>query len=1046
MIKFFIDQSKLINLAAIFILVAGVYYFVTGQKEGFPNIGFDLVIVNTAYPGLSATEIEASVTRKLEEKINNVEGKKSMTSYSSEGSSSIVFQVDPNKGIPISKVLDDIETAVNTAKAELPDDANDPSVRELTFQNSSPILRVGVSGDIPQEELKELIDLIYDEIIEINGIGNVEKAQYLEKEVLIEVKPSLLKRYDLEISDISKAIRDNNIALPAGKVIIEGSEYLIKTEKKAKNLDDIRNTIVRGNDVGNVVRIRDVASVKYDFKELEVQTRINGQSGAWLNVFQSLGGDVISIADGVKKTVAKLREDKVIPDEVVTIFSDDLSFYVKRRLNVLAQNATIGLLLVFLCLILFFDFRVTFWTTAGIPLAFCMAIIAVYNFGMTLNLMTMFGFIIVLGMIVDDAIIIAENIYSKREQGMPAYQAAIEGSKEMFKPILAITATTAIAFFPLTTLPNIFGKILGIIPIVVIITMFASFIECIFVLPGHMAFEWKKKSPKKKEEFPIPQIPAKEKKRHWFFTMQDYYGGIITRFLNHPYKIFTATTIGVFLLGGLSIYNTPFVFFPGSVEQVNINLTTPVSNSVKATAKIVDEAERILRESEANQYIREYISTAGEKINSDNRAWKRSYLGNLKVVFDPGMDITPEELIAIIDEEMKKLKGIEEYEVRQIKGGPPPGSPIRVLLYANNLTTLKNFSDELKKYLEETPNTTALATSFSEGKAELVVKVNQTLASINGVSISGTANALRNAFSTTKTTVANSMGGSVEDIDIVVRYPQSQVENVPQNLNTISSTLVKNNRGFNLPLRNFSSIETQESVDIINKENKKTYVAISGELKNSQDKENSGASINKKLEDKIKELLPKYAGVTYEFSGARKEQSELSQAAIRAVIMAIAGVFLVLVAIFRSYLQPFMVMSILPFTIMGVFIGLFLNRTPIGLMPFLGIVALTGIVVNDSLVMVDRINNLLATGMEKKQAIIEGAKSRLRPILMTSATTIVGIGPLAYGIFGSEPFIAPMAITLLVGLMFSTIFLIFVFPLIFFIIDDISARLLRKIG
>ena len=845
MIKFFIDQIKAINILVIFILAVGTYFFATGQKEGFPNIGFDAIVVLTAYPGLSSQEVEANVTRKLEEKIDTIEGKDKMLSFSSEGLSRIIFQIDPDLGIPNSTVLSDIKEAVDLAKPDLPSDASDPTIQELTFQNISPIVRLGISGDYTTDELKEQVDYLYDKMTQISGVGKIEKVDYPEKQVWIEVIPSKLELYDLQISDVENAINDNNITLPAGNVTIGDKEYLVKTQNKFLDLNDIGDTIVRGNDIGQVVLVKDIANVSYGTEELSTKTRIEGQSGMWLNLFQSKTGDVITIVDEAKNIVKKSKENGAVKGDLKIVFIDDLSFYVKRRLGILTQNATVGLLLVFACLIIFFPLKVTLWTTLGIPFSFCLAIIGVYQMGFTLNLMSMFGFIIVLGMIVDDAIIIAENIYSKMEQGIPSYQAAIEGTREMLKPILAITATTIIAFAPLTILPGIFGKVLGLIPVVVIFTMLASFIECILVLPGHLAFERTKK-----------HSPNQPNARGWFEKLKNNYGKIITKFAYNPIKTLSISTVLILGLGVFSAMNTPFVFFPGAIEEISVNIEMPVSNSLQKSTVTIDEIEDAIRKSDANKNIREMISVVGYNIDADNQQKIRSHLGNIKIVFDPDMKISPEELIDIVNKTIGTISGVEKYEARQIRGGPPPGNPVEVSFYGSNLDMLNKIAQEFEQFLLATPNTTSVSSSVSDGKNELLVKVDPLLASISDITIASTAKSLRDVLSTTsQATIANSLDGESEDVDVIVRYPDQLTKKIGQDTDFLKETTVKNRFGYNVPLKNFSSIEEQNSFDLINKQDKKIFVSVSSQVKNAQDPDNSTIQLNKKSDDFLKGVV-----------------------------------------------------------------------------------------------------------------------------------------------------------------------------------------------
>ncbi len=485
MIQFFINQYKAVNLVVILVITIGTLTFIQGRKEGFPNIGFDIITISVAYRGASADDVEALVTKKIEDEIETVEGANKITSFSSEGRAVISFEIDNAIGRANSEIMDELESAVD--KLSFPDGVSDPIIRELAFSTVNPNLRVGFLGNIDTEELKRITRRFKEDVKSVPGVGKVTLHNYPKLEIWVDVIPEKLQAYDTELNTIIAALNARNINVPAGKITVKNKEFFIKTSKEYSSLAEIENTIIRVNDKGFRVLLKDLANVRWAHEELTTFLRSGGNQGIWLNVFKTPNGDTIKVSKGVKTLLAEYEAKGYLPAGGRTATVDDLAFYVERRLSVLSTNATVGLLLVFLCMIVFFNLRVTLWTMLGIPFSFCLAIIIAYAIGLTLNLMTMFGLIIVVGMIVDDAIIIAESIYTRVERGMPFRQAALEGTQEMLIPVIAIIATTTLAFLPLATLPGIFGDVLGIIPKIVIITLLCSLVECVFVLPGHLA-------------------------------------------------------------------------------------------------------------------------------------------------------------------------------------------------------------------------------------------------------------------------------------------------------------------------------------------------------------------------------------------------------------------------------------------------------------------------------------------------------------------------------------------------------------------------------
>ncbi len=1032
MIEFFIKQHKSVNLVFLFVIAVGINYFINGQKETFPKIGLDFISITTAYPGASADEIEKLITDKIENAIDGVEGRKNYYSTSSEGISSIFFEVDPDSNKTVEEVTDDIEAEIDAIIGELPSDLEqDPIVNEISFGSSEAVISVVFSGkdgdDV--EKIKKIIRDFEDDVKKVEGVGRTSKEDYPKTQIWIKANGDLLTKNNIEFQEIVSSVASGNISLPAGSIKNDGEETLIRTSKEYNDLAEIKNRILRSNDSGKDIRVKDVAEVEINYEELSSYSRIQGKDAYRLSVFQTDNGDIIRISSGVKKIIEKYKKEY---SDVDIFYVNDVSFYVERRLRILAQNASIGLVLVFLCLILFFNFRITFWTTMGIPFSFCLSIIICYSLGITLNLMSMFGFIIVIGMIVDDAIIVSENIYRRKELGEPLVSAAINGTKEMFVSIMAVTATTIVAFYPLSTLPDIFGKVLGILPQVVIITMLASFIECLFILPGHIANTKDKQG-----------VPSEKKKgsRRWFFKVRKSYGRIIEKLVFHPKKTFALFLIGSFLIVFLIMQRLPFVLFPENAERISVKVETKISNGLEKTEKIIDEIEITAMENLRDGF-RESVSVIGLIRQNNTSSKRRSYVGTVNLTINPDSPKTAGELTGELEELLKDVEGVEKLEVSVVVGGPPQGNPVQIDIFGNSNKEIKLVADELKEIVKKIPNTRSVQTSYEEGKKEINLEIDEERASLLGINTRNIAGVVRTAFDGNKVTTLNSFAKFEEEVEVVVKYN----DELTQNIDDINNLRVKNAYGERIPIKNFANVKFENSSGKIEKENGSIILSVTGQLEDPQNKEYNSKSINDNFRKTvIPEFKKKYPNLEFKLAGEEEESNKLQRGAIIALLLALAGVFFILTSIFKSYIQPFVIMSIIPFSIIGVLIGLFVNGVPLGMMPMLGVVALIGVIVNDSLVMINFINRLRSGGMEKKMAIIEGSKTRLRPILMTSITTIVGLFPLSYGIGGREPFLEPMALSFLWGIMFGTVILIFILPIIYLIVDDIISFIYKKV-
>lgn len=1097
MVEFFIKQHKLINLIVLGVLVIGIYYFIYGQKEGFPNIGLDQIYITTSYPGVSAKDIETLVTRKIEDAIESVEGIDEMISSTTQGLSTVAITANTvETGLELKEIERKIKDEVDLIKTDLPADLpNDPVVKAISFSEVIPIIQVYVTGDASLTELKRVTERFRNEVGQISGISKTEKANYPKTQLWVSVDPRKLKNYEIDISEVVNAIKVANINVPSGTIKTNNEEVLIKTFNPLNEIKNLENVIVRGNDNFQFVRVKDLARSELTPEELETTIEVDGNSGIGVRIYKTRTGDVINVATAVK---AKIDEfNKLYPD-LNLFYVDDQSFYVERRLNVLANNASIGLVLVFLCIIIFFEFRVSFWTVVGIPVAFCFAIIAAYQIGITLNLMSMFGFIIVLGMIVDDAIIVSENIYQKYEQGMPLMEASIEGTKEMFIPILAITATTTAAFLPLMTLPGIFGKVLGIIPQVVIIAMIASFIEALLCLPGHIGHMKDKgkdnNSSKKSTDnnpnngfvnafnnsvFNLNSTPttalaslkinnhtsdelgknslhaaskktngkkvAKEK-RNWFQNLKARYIKVITAFTRHPVLYSGLTILGlVGIVVGLGS-QIPFVFFPGATQTIHLNIELNKKSALKKTQLVVREVEANLRK-ELGDDISEYISTIGRSKEIDEGKTRRhSYLGHITLNLDLANAINPVKITQVSEKILSAHPLIENYTVIEEVGGPPPGNPVEVILYFNDITKMEEVYQlalKIKDYIAAIPNTSSESVSYEEGKEEIIISPNLTLSSIYGVGLDKFSTVPGSAFRGNVSTTINNFNGVEEEVEVIVKLDEEMV-----NLNSVSDLELKNRLGNPISMSTVADISTASTTGQISKENGRFSISVISQIENNFDKKYTSQVINNQIRSEFSNWKASLPLVDIEMGGAQKEQTELLRGGVIALLLSVFGVFMVLVSVFKSYSQPFIIMSVLPFITVGVVIGLFLNDVPLGLMPLLGIVALTGVVVNDSLVMVDVINRkrLLTPNRNVRELVIESASERLRAILMTTLTTVVGLIPIAYGIGGDEPFIAPMAISFLWGMIFSTLVMLFLIPNFYLIVDRIAHFVYRLRG
>ncbi|MBN8219030.1 MAG: efflux RND transporter permease subunit [Spirochaetes bacterium] len=1036
-IRFFVDNAKVVNLMVLGVTIAGLLIFIYGRKEGFPEIKFDQVIVTTIYPGASAKEVEKLVTRKIEDAVATVNGGKKLTSKSLENVSSVLFEVEADQSKNMTKILSDLKSAVDRVVPELPADVKKPDVMEISF-DLFPAIAVIVSGDIPEVELREVAKRFADDAKKIRGVGQVSKTGYRDREIWVECDPARLRAMDVDLADVIMAIRLRSINLPAGSLTLAGREYLIRTVGQFASLDQVKSAVVRANDEGRIVTIADVAQVTWAFEKQTQITRAEGSTGIRLGVLKKKTGDIIQVSDAVKALIKKYEGEKLLPGGARLFYADDQAYYVKKRLKTLAKDALLGLVFVFICLIVFFDLSTTLFTAVAVPVSFCGGMLAASAMGITLNLMSMFGFIIVVGLLVDNGIVVAENIYRHLEQGDPLQKAVIDGASEVSLPVFGSVLTIILAFLPLAFLPGIFGKFLSVIPIVLTITLTISLAEAFFVLPGHIHFiqSWRMK------RHPAGAGAVSHDESGWFFRLKAWYERFIRAVLTKPKRNLALITLVSFGVAGVLMSRIPFQLFSGSIDEYTVTLEGPVYGSLQQSQAFVDQAEARLRQ-HLHKEVREFISTVGY-VDEGMGPRIRSYLGGIRLIMNPDARIQPHDFLGVVNRELAQVPGVVKFTVGQRRNGPPQNKPVEAKIFGEDLTVMRQIAADLKGILSNTPNTTSVGDSFEEGKDEFILNADERAAAVYGLSLQSAAFALRYAYEGGKATTLNTMGSVDEDVDVVVKYRGS----AQRSLEELKGLNIKNRMGRNVPISSFATISNDRSVSVIDRERQSRIVRVTAELKKASDRQYSGQKINAMLQGKIPGILKKYPPTySVELGGEQEDTRELITGTLIALGVALAAIFVMLVALFRSFAQPIIIMLVVPFGIVGVSIGLSLPPfDPLGLLPLIGLVALTGTIVSGTIVMVSFINANRAKGLSRLEATIKGSAGRLRPLIATHATAIFGLIPLAYGIGGREPFLAPMAVALAWGLAFTTVITLVILPCIYLVVDGATEWMMTKLG
>ncbi len=1052
---FSVRHSLLANLLCCLIVAAGLFAMFQMNREAFPHVDFDIVIVTTIYPGAPPLEVEKLVTVPIEKELREVSNIDEMTSNSRENVSVITLKLDPDARDK-RKVVNDIQRAVDRVR-DLPSEIeDDPEVFEITT-DEAPIILVSLSGPLSERELQNQADILEDRMLDINGVASVQRRGWRDKEVWVEVDPDKMEAQHISLGEVMAALDRKNINLPAGKTTLAKHEFNIRTTAEFKTPEEIANVIIRANDVGNWLRVKDVATVREEFEDEETIEKTFGKRAIRLLVIKRGTGDILQVVKELKNVVQAFRSNA--PPELKITFIDDFSFYVKRRLNVFKNNGLIGFILVILSLVIFLSRPVALFTALGIPIAL-LATLAVMNFiGITINLISMFGLIIVLGMLVDDGIIIAENTFRYIEDGTDPREAAVTGAAEVIKPVTATILTTIAAFSPLLFMSGIIGKFVSAIPKVVIIALLASMVEAFIILPSHMA-DFVRKPPKNR--------PSK-RDRPWFQALSRFYIRLLKFSIRHRYRLAIGFVLTLIFSLYLAFFVMPFMLFkPEAIEIFFVRAEAPVGTALDETEKLFKPVEGLVAELSPEE-LDNFTTTIGRIESEEGDPYSRSgsHLAQITVYLTPPQNRsrTAKEIIEDLRKKARGIEGFDRLYFERVAPGPPTGKAIQVTIRGDSYEVMEEIADEFKEHLSKingltyinpfsklilklTPGSARedklkeikgaqdVVDDHEPGKGEIRIVVDEDSAAKAFLTPGAIARTVRNAFEGgTATSIKPTK--AEEEIDVVVRFP----EKYRNSMEAFEKLLIPNTRDNLVPLKRVARIEKLSGVSAIRHLDGKRALTILGDV---NEEVATSRMINSDLARRFRDIPSRYPGYSVKYGGEEEETQRSVRNLARAFLLALLLIFLILATTFRSLMQPFVVLLAIPFGIIGVIFSFLIHGEPFGFMALLGTVGLAGVVVNDSIVLVNFINKLRLQGKSRMESLIEGGRLRLRPVILTTVTTVGGLTPLAYGIGGGDPFLEPAALAIVWGLAFATVLTLLFIPCVYAIFDDLTLRIMHR--
>jgi len=1022
LIAFFVKRGVLVNLISFMLLIGGVYAGINMQREAFPSINFDVIAITGAYPGAAPREVERLLVTPIEQEMKGIDGINAIRSTSFSGTMQLTIEVDPNFK-DRSRLVSDIQQAIN--RADLPLDLPaDPVITEVKSEQA-PVLTFSVFGDFQPLELKHLSSQIEDDVRALHGVARVFVQGDRKEEIRIVPKPAKMRQHRVSITDIVTLVRGWNINAPGGRLKAADGQRMIRITGEFVSAEDAGNLVLRANERGQALRLKDVADVSQTLERPYRYVGARGDPAINMIVVKKGDADIIQLVDRVRAYLATIP--KTYGENVHVSIYNDLSTITRLRLGVLTNNGAIGLLLVLSLLLLFLRPAVALTTAWGLPVIFFSGIAVLYMAGLTLNLLVMFGFIMVLGLMVDDAIIIGENATYHMERGLSPEQATIEGTYELIGPVTATVLTTIVAFLPLMYMDGIIGKFVYSIPVVVIVLLGFSWFEAIFILPNHIR--------------DVANANKHPKERLLFIWISNIYVWFLHKAVKLRYLTILLTIAGLLGTVGLAT-KMKFQLFPSGAESTfYLRVTMPTGTTLEAMR---DQLKKL--DVEVRQRIEPALLETTTMIAGENSADQRESLKQIgdrfgfeRVILIPftKRSVNAYTVMNQLEKEIPPLFPNLDISFAMQKPGPPVGRALQVELTGGDEAAMTRIARRLITMLEKVKGVNGIESDLEPGDPEIRIVMDRTLAAYAGVNLATVGTHIRAAFDGLR---VSTIKRGKEEIDVTIRYP----EQAQRDIDTLMKLEIPNNRGGLLPLFRIAKLENRAGASSIRHKDGQRVMNVSAEVNHT---DMNSKQLNALVQQRQSEWMGENAGnVRVHLGGEEEKTQESVRGLIFSFVFALLGIFAILAVQFNRIGYPILVMLAIPFGVIGIIVGFFLHGAPISFMAMMGFVALTGVVVNASLVMAVFIQRLIAEGVPWREAIMESGKRRLRAVLLTAITTVVGLLPTAYGWGGFDPFVAPMALALSWGLMFSTIITLFSVPAALGIALDIKHLMQRLFG
>ena len=1015
-ISWMAGHSVAANLLMVVFLVGGLIFSGHIKKEVFPDFELDTVTVSMAYPGASPEEVERGIVLAIEEAIQGLDDIKEVTAVAGEGSASVTIEVIEGKNV--QRVAQDVQNAVDRITS-FPDEAED--ARVAIAQRRRYVVSLALFGNQTEHILRETAEMVRDRLLQEPGITQVDLSGIRDYEIGISVPQKTLRAYGLTLDGIAATIRRAAIELPGGSIKTASGDVLVRmTERRDYGPEFARIPIITAND-GTQVLLGDIADVVDGFEDTDSFATYNGQRSVMINVYRVGSQTPLEVSDAVHRKIAEIRQD--LPPGIDLVARNDRSDIYRQRMDLMLRNGYFGLALVFILLAIFLEPRLAFWVSLGIPISILGSLFFLPAAGVSINVISMFAFIITLGIVVDDAIVAGENMYHHRQAGKSWFRAAVDGTREIAMPVTFSVLTNIVAFAPLFFVSGIMGKVFRQIPVVVVAVFSVSLIESLLILPAHIGHR------KPRPETGLFGWVLRQQVRFsdgFSRLVRTRYGPLLDFALRQRY-IFICFGVVVLMLtvsyvksGRMGFELFPKIESDYAMATAVLPYGTAVSKTEAVQARLVDAARQLTAENGGEKLVEGIFARV-----DGNEAQVRIYLT------PPGVrPLSTARMTALWRQRVGAITGLESLKFESDAGGPGRGAAIAVELSHRRVDILARASAEVAESLNFYPNVTDIDDGYSPGKRQLDFKIRPEARSL-GLRAQDVARQLRNAYYGAE---ALRQQRGRNEVKVMVRLPKS--ERVSEH--DLEQMILRTPGGKEIPLLEAVDIRQGRAYTSIDRRDGRRVVTVSADVRPRSQADRVLSSL---VDETLPALQDKYPGLTYSFEGRQADRRESMQSLKTGLLFALLVIYAMLAVPFNSFIQPLIIMIAIPFGIVGAVIGHMIMGYSLSVMSTFGVVALSGVVINDSLVLIDLANRQRLRGDNAHDAIHHAGIQRFRPILLTTLTTFGGLAPMIFETSRQARFLIPMAISLGFGILFATLITLMLVPCIYLVIDDVSRRL-----